>query len=48
LLTIGAVPIPVIHFWMFPIYVPSALVIIGFGVYRAHRFARERDRIATA
>ncbi len=48
LLTIGAVTIPAIHFWMFPIYVPIALVIIGFGVYRARRFARERDRIATA
>ncbi len=48
LLTLGAVTIPVIHFWMFPIYVPIALVIIVFGVYRARRFARERHRIATA
>ncbi len=48
LLTIGAVTILAIHFWMFLIYVPITLVIIGFGVYRARGFARERGRIAPA
>ncbi len=48
MLVIGAVAIPIIHFWMFPIYIPISLVIISFGVYRARGFAKERDRIATA
>ena len=46
LLTIGAVTIPAIHFWMFPIYVPVALVITAFGIARARGFAKERDRAA--
>ena len=48
LLTIGAVTIPIVHFWMFPIYVPIAVVIIAFGILRARRFARERDRATPA
>jgi hypothetical protein len=44
LLAMGTLAITAIYFWMFFIYVPVALVIVVFGILRARRFARERDR----
>ena len=37
-----------VWFWLFFLLVPVTIVVIAFAVFRARRFARERDRIATA
>jgi hypothetical protein len=47
LLTVGALPLGLFVFWMVIPPVVAVLVTV-FGVRRAIRFARERDRIATA
>ncbi len=47
LLVVGALPLGLLVFWMFIPPVVAVLVTV-FGVRRARRFARERDRIATA
>ncbi len=48
LVAIGAVAMAALYFWLFFILVPLTIVVIAFAVFRARRFARERDRIATA
>ncbi len=48
LVAIGAVAMAVAYFWFFFILVPLTIVVIAFAVFRARRFTRERDRIATA
>ncbi len=47
LLVVGALPLGLFVFWMIIPPVVAVLVTV-FGVRRAIRFARERDRIATA
>ncbi len=48
LVAIGAVAMAALYFWLFFILVPLTIVVIAFAVFRARRFARERDRIAPA
>jgi hypothetical protein len=48
LLTIGAVTITILHFWMFFIYIPVALTIIITGIRRSRRLAKERDDAVAA
>jgi len=48
MLAVGTLAITAIYFWMFFIYVPVALVVIAFGILRARKFARGRDRLGPA
>ena len=48
LVSVGVIAMAAVWFWMFLITVPVGLLVIGFAVFRARRFVRERDRIATA
>ena len=48
LLSGGAVLMSVLWFWLFFISIPVTLGVIAFAVFRARRFAREGDQIATA